>query len=62
MELFVGDENTVDRFVKNTKPLTNNHPQAEYFILRHKLNLAPNIDPDWVHPIPSSLDQKHGII
>jgi len=62
MELFVGDENTIDRFIKNTRPLTDSHPRTEYFFLRHKLNPLPNIDPDWVHPIPSLFDEKHGII
>lgn len=61
MELFVGDEHTVDRFVKNARPLTDNHPQTEYFFLRHRLNPTPNINPDWVHPIAKEFDAKHGI-
>lgn len=62
MELFVGDEKTVDRFVKNATPLTDNHPKTEYFFLRHKLNPRPNINPDWVHPIPETFDKMHRII
>jgi len=61
MELFVGDEKTIDRFVNNAMPLTDDHPKTEYFYLRHKLNPLPNISPDWVHPIPESFDKTHGI-
>lgn len=62
MELFVGDQNTVDRFINGTEPLTDYLPRTEYFFLRHRLNPQPNIDPAWVHPIPLEFDQRHGII
>lgn len=61
LELFVGDEKTIDRFIADTQPVTDNHPKTEYFLIRHKLNPRPNISPNWVHPILPEFDQKHSI-
>lgn len=61
MELFVGDQNTIDRFIEGTEPLTDYLPRTEYFFLRHRLNPQPDINPAWVHPIPLEFDQRHGI-
>lgn len=62
LELFVGDEKTVDRFVNHALPVIDDLPRTEYFYLRHKLRPLPDISPDWVHPIDPEFDKRLGIV
>ncbi len=61
LNLFVGDERTIDRFIEDAKPLTDNFPKTEYFFLRHHVGPRPDISADWVHPIPEDFDIKYAI-
>ena len=62
LELIVGDEKTVERFVGLSSSVTDNFPRTEYFYVRHKLNPRPNISADWVHPINPEFDKRYGIV
>lgn len=51
LNLFVGTEKIIDRFILNSSPLSDDKPKTEYFFLRHKIIKLNDISADWVHPV-----------